>query len=324
MLLLDAFSEVLQVLHGRGNLAFSGFKLRASHQRCRTRQAAAGTIGDGEDHGQIAPQLLGGGCRWRRHLLVYFQEQLRRIENAPAYRRGRIAPCRVQFTGLAAAEAMPGKHIGHALTIVAADTGHRRQILHSGMGGDLAVADPPLHGVRNLFDQRQPAGDPTEAAIEPARQILQAVAEALFQFLKQPALFQRRFACGQAHRLLQHQGFGVAHIPNDPVDGVAAELLQGCDAFESIDYSIAAGTFGIGGDHNRGLLSRTRHRRQQPVLPLGTAHSQMLIPPVELMKLQLHGSRFLCGRILEQAGSGIARRWREVCPEALQHQQHRL
>src|SRR5215471_8812127 len=48
----------------------------------------------------------------------------------------------------------------------------------------------------------------------------------------------------------------------------------------------------------------------------------MLLPAVQLMKLQLHGPLFLCARILEQARSGIAPTRRELCPEAFHHQPH--
>jgi hypothetical protein len=51
------------------------------------------------------------------------------------------------------------------------------------------------------------------------------------------------------------------------------------------------GTFAValGDDHDDGrLLAAVSQRRQQPALPVRLADSQVLPPPVELVKLQLH------------------------------------
>jgi Cell Wall Hydrolase len=50
---------------------------------------------------------------------------------------------------------------------------------------------------------------------------------------------------------------------------------------------------------------------------------QMLITAIELVKLQLHSPSFLLAPTLQQAGSGIAQPPRQVCPQALLHQQHK-
>ena len=139
--------------------------------------------------------------------------------------RRRIAPCGIEFAGLTAAEVMPGKRIGHALAVVEIGARHRRQILHGDMSRDVPAAHLLLHGLRKLFHQSQPARHPAQAAIKAARQIIEAVAETLFQFLKQPSFFKRGIAFAQPHRALQHQRVGLVHRPDRRFHRVVTQLL---------------------------------------------------------------------------------------------------
>lgn len=139
---------------------------------------------------------------------------------------------------MAAAEAVLRKRLGHALAVVRIGARHRRQILHRDMRRDLAGTNALLHGFGKLFHQSQPARDPTHAAIKSPRQIIEAVAEASFEFLKQPALFQRRLLFGKTHRPIQDQRVGFAHVPNNSFDRVAAQLLQSRHAFVAVDDQI--------------------------------------------------------------------------------------
>ena len=218
---------------------------------------------------------------------------------------------------MAAAEAVLRKSIGHTLTVVEIGARHRRQILHGGVRGDLARTDSLLHRFGKLFHQSQSARDPAHAAIEAPCQIIEAVAETLFQFRKQPALFQRRLLFGKTHGSIQHQGVGLAHFPNDGFHPVPAQLLQSDDALVAVDDQISVRLFRYGNDHDRCLLSRCRQRRQQPPLPFGIPSAQMLITAVQLVKFQLHSLSSLHTPTLEQAGSGLAPRQGEVCPQAL-------
>ena len=247
---------MLEVPHGAFDLALCTLQLRATHQRCGARETTAGAVGDRQDHRQIPQQFFGWRWRLRGDLLMGFQEQFWRIQNPLPYGRRCVAPGRVQFTGLAAGETVPGKRIGHALAVVDIGARHRSQILHGDMRRDLAGTNALLHTVRQLFHQSQPARHPTHAAIEAPRQILQAIAETLFQFSKQPTLFERCFAFGKTHRPIQHQSVGFIDVPKNRFDRVPAELLQSGHPFESIDQPIATGLFGIADDHDRRLLSR--------------------------------------------------------------------
>jgi hypothetical protein len=158
----------------------------------------------------------------------------------PDARRG-IAPGRIDLTGLPARETMPGQHVGHALTVGGVGARHRNQILHGHMRGELTVADALLNGFGNLLHQRQPARHPTDAAVKAACQLVEAVAETLFEFRQQPTLFQCRLAFRKTQRAFQHQRIGFANVPDDGFDSVAAQLLYCGNPLVAIDNSISVG-----------------------------------------------------------------------------------
>lgn len=251
-----------------------------------------------------------------------FQKQFGRIQNAAAYRCGRIAPGRIEFTGLAATEAVLGKRIRHALTFIRIGARHRRQILHRDMRRDLAGAHALLHGFRQLLHQSQPPRYPTHAAIKAPGEIFQAVAETLLQFLEQPPLFQRRLLFGETHRPIQHQGVGFVHVPDDGLYRVTAQLFQSSDAFVSVDHQVSIPLIRNRHHHDWSLLSRRGQRRQQSPIAFPTSRTQMLIAAVQLMKFQPHGPLSCRATTLRQVRSGIAPSRREVCPQALLRQQH--
>lgn len=85
---------------------------------------------------------------------------------------------------------MLGQDGRHALAILQALPRHRYQKLHGHLRRDLALAYLLLDPVRQKLYQRQPPAHPTHAAIEPPRQLFQAVAETLLQFLQQPPHLQ--------------------------------------------------------------------------------------------------------------------------------------
>ena len=180
------------------------------------------------------------------------------------------------------------KRVSHALAVLEIGARHRRQILHCDMRRDLAGADALLHRFGKLFHQSQSARDPAHAAIKTPCQIFQVVAEASFQFCKQPSLLQRRLRFGKTHRSFQDQRIRFAHSPDDRVDRVAPQLLQSGDAFVTVDDLIPIRFVRFGNDHDRRLLSRGRQRCQQPPLPFRIPNAQMLITAVELVKFQLH------------------------------------
>lgn len=191
------------------------------------------------------------------------------------------------------------------------------------MGSDLAGTDLLLHGVGKQLDQSQAARHPARAAIELAAQILQAVAEALFQFRQEPALFQSRFGFGETHRPVQHQRLGVAHRPDHGLHRVPAQLFQRRHPLVAVNDPIPVRPSRNRHDHDRGLLPGLGQRGQQPPLPLPIPDPQMFIPAIQLVKLQRDDSRFRHALILEQARSGIAPMWGEVCRKVPAYQYDR-
>lgn len=196
-----------------------------------------------------------------------FEKQLRRIQNPLAHRTRRIAPGGIKFSGLTAGEAVFGKCFGHASAVGKTGACHRRQIFHRHVRGNLAGAHALLYCFGKLLDQSQPARDPTDTAIEAPRQILQAVAEALLELGKQPALLKRRLLLRQPHRPVQHQGVGFAHLPDDGLDGIPPQLLQSRHPLVAIDNLVAIWLLFNSNHHDRCLLSHRRKRRQQSLPP---------------------------------------------------------
>jgi hypothetical protein len=176
----------------------------------------------------------------------------------------------------------------HPLAIVQALACHRHQKLQGHLRQNLALPHLLLNGFRQNLDQRQPPRYPAHAAVEPARQLIQAVAEALLQLRQQPPHLQRRLVFGQTQRAIQQHGRRLAHWPHHRFHRVPAQLFQRRDPLIAIDDHVAVHLAVCPYDHDGRLLPTIGQRRQQPPLPRRMAHSQVLPAPVELVKLQLH------------------------------------
>ena len=227
-----------------------------------TGQASIGAMDDRHHHPQIAGQFGNGRRRWLGITLpLGFQEQLRLIENAPPDCRRGVSPRVVQLSGFAAGEPMHRKRFGHVLTVFEVHTCYRYQELHRHMGRDRTAADLSLHALGKLIDQRQTARYPTRAAIEAARQLVETIAKALFQFNQQPAFFQRRLVFRPAQRPIQDQSFGLAYRPDHRLYRVPAQLLQRRDPLVAVDDQVTVNLVGDRHHHNRSLLPRAGQRR---------------------------------------------------------------
>jgi len=133
-------------------------------------------------HFQIAQQF--GGCARRSFLLrlaLRFEKQLRIIQDALADRRRSLPPGTIQLAGLACIAVMLGEDRRHPLAILQALARHRHQKLQRHLRPNLALAHLLLDRFRQYLHQRQPPRDPAHAAIKPARQLAEPVAEAPLQ-----------------------------------------------------------------------------------------------------------------------------------------------
>jgi len=263
--------------------------LRVVHLRQSFAEPAAGPAQNGKRHFQIALHLFErrGPCHWR--LALCFQKQFRFGEDALANHARAFAPGGIKLRRLPRIAAVFHECGGHVLTVVGANPRDGNQILHRDLRGEVSFAYLPLDRFGQQLDKRQSPRYPAHAAVEAARQFVERVTEAPLHLRKQPALFERAFLRAHSQRPRQQQGFGFAHRPDCGLDGVAAQLPERGDALVAVDHQIAFAVV-LCNDHDDGrLLAALSQRRQQMALTVRLAHSQMLPPPVELMKLQLHG-----------------------------------
>lgn len=220
----------------------------------------------------------------RGRLRLRFAEQLGLGEDALAHHAGRAAPGLVERAGLPHGPRLRGEGFRHRPAMLRIDARHRRQVTHGDLRRDPAFADLLLDRFRQQFHQRQPARHPSRAAVEAPRQLLERAAQPALHLLQQPALLQRRLRLAHAQRPLQHQRVGFAHLPDDGVDRVEAQLLQRGDALVAVDDQIAAFAFD---DDDRGLLAGFSQRGDQPPLARRMPHPEAFQAAVQLMKLQL-------------------------------------
>jgi hypothetical protein len=183
---------------------------------------------------------------------------------------------------------MLGEDCGHSLAILQALACHRYQKLQRHLRQDLALAHLLLDCLRQNLYQSQPPRYPAHTAVEPARQLVEPVAEALLQLGQKPTHLQRGLVFGQAQRAVQQHCRSLAHRPHHRFHRVPAQLLQSRDPLIAVDDHVTIRVAFRCYDHDGCLLPAVGQRRQQPPLPRRMAHSQVLPAPIELVKLQLH------------------------------------
>jgi hypothetical protein len=272
------------------NLLARGLALLAI-QLCGSgaRQPPIGAVHDGGHHLQVAQQFCAGpGGSFLLRLSLGFEEQIRLIQDALADRGRTLAPRRIQLAGCTRCAVMLGEDHRHPLAILQALACHRHQKLQRHLRQDFALAHLLLNGFRQNLHQRKPPRNPAHAAVEPARQLIQAVAEALLQLGQQPAHLQCGLVFGQAQRAVQQHCRRLAHRPYHRLHRVPAQLLQRSDPLVAVDDHVTI-RLAFGRHYHDGcLLSRVGQGGQQPPLSRRMAHPQVLPAPVELVKLQLH------------------------------------
>jgi hypothetical protein len=192
------------------------------------------------------------------------------------------------LAGLTRIAVMLGQDRRHPLAILQALARHRHQKLQRHLRRDLALAHLPLDRLRQNLHQRQPPRYPAHTAVEPARQLIEPIAEALLQLGQQPTHFQCGLVFGQAQRAVQQHRRGLAHRPYHRFHRVPAQLLQSRDPLIAVDDDVTIRLAFRRYDYDGCLLSAVGQRCQQSPLPRRMAHSQVLPTPIELVKLQLH------------------------------------
>src|ERR1035437_6489036 len=149
-------------------------------------------------HLQVAQEFGGRRCRsFRFRLPLRFEKQRGLVEKALPNHRRATAPGGIQLPGLPGVAVMLGERRGHPPAVLQIDACRRDQILHRHVRGDFALAHLLLNGLRQKLDQRQPPRHPAHAAVKPARQFIQSIAEALLHLRQQPALLQGGLMLGK-------------------------------------------------------------------------------------------------------------------------------
>ncbi len=241
-----------------------GFALLAiQFQRRRAGQPPLRAVHDGGQHLQIAQQFGSGlGRGFLLRLPPRFEKQLRRIQDAFANRGRPLAPSAIQLAGFPRIAVMFGEDRRHALAVFQVLAGHRHQKPQRHLRQDLALAHLLLDGFRQDLHQRQPPRHPAHATIKPARQLVEAIAEALLQLRQQPAHLQRGLVFAQPQRAVQQHGRGFAHRPYHRFHCVPPQLFQRCDPLIAVDDHVTIRRALRRYHHDGRLLPTLGQRRQ--------------------------------------------------------------
>jgi hypothetical protein len=139
---LNALGQLSKLRHRTLDLFPGIIEFAAAHHRCGARKFAARTVGDGEDHSEIAQQVRRFRRRSRRLCrLRGFQEQQRVFQNPLTDGHTAVAPGHIELTGLPAQNPITRQRIGHPLTILQARSRHGYE--------NLSTLDPEL-GLRDV------------------------------------------------------------------------------------------------------------------------------------------------------------------------------
>jgi hypothetical protein len=163
----------------------------------RPRQPPLRAVHNRHYHFQIAQQFgARSGWGFLLCLPLRFEKQRGIVQNAFAARRRTFAPRSIQLARVTRITVMQREDRRHPLAILQALACHRHQKLQCHLRRNLALAHLLLNGFRQNFHQCQPPRYPTHTAIEPARQLIEPIAEALLQLRQQPTNLQRGLVFG--------------------------------------------------------------------------------------------------------------------------------
>jgi len=191
----QAFVQAGQVGKGLFGRAPELVALLGGERPCCASQAAERSARNGPHQVEILEQLLSARGRWQGlalHLPACLQEQQRVRQHTSTQGRVAVAPGLPELTDLPRAQPVAGDGGTEGLARVTIGARHRQQVLHGGVGADLALAHPLLDGGRQVLHQPQSPRDPARTPIEAVGQDLDVHSEALVQLGKKPALFQGR------------------------------------------------------------------------------------------------------------------------------------
>ena len=170
---LDSFGHSIQFTARTFDRVFGLLLLAGIHSGHCLVESLVYAAQDSQHHVQIAPRLFGCRCGCRRCLALCLEKQFRLSEDALANGARAFTPSRVELLSRTRIAMLFDEDRGKAQAIIGIHARHRHQILHRHVRGDLAVAHVLLDRFRQQLDQRQAARDPTRAAVESTRQLIE-------------------------------------------------------------------------------------------------------------------------------------------------------
>jgi len=192
----------------------------------------------------------------------------------------------IEPADLSGAEPMRGDRLHETHTVGRVGARQRHEVLHRGMRDELTVAHVLLNRRGERAHQTQAPRHPADTPVEAPCQVLQRQPVILVQRAQQPALLKGAVGRIGVQELPKDQGLGLRHLPHDGGDGVALQPAEAADALVAVDHHIRRA---CGHDHDGHLLAGIGQRGQQVSFARRLLHPQPLVPPIELMKFQVHG-----------------------------------
>jgi hypothetical protein len=254
-------------------------------------EPAMGASGDGAQDVQITQQRLRGGglgahgCPRRVIGDAQYEERIGQHQLACGARPRQVDL--IESADLPGAEPMRRDRLHEAEAIGGVGARHRHAVLHRGVWDQPSRLHVLLDRIGQRAHQTQAPGHPAHAAIEAPRERVEGEVMVVVQGAEQPPLFERAVGGVGAQELAKDQCLGLRHLPHDGRDRIALQPAEAAHAFVAIHHHVRRAP---GHDHDRHLLARVRQRGQQPPFARRLSHPQPLVPPVELMKFQVHPS----------------------------------
>lgn len=229
------------------------------------RHAVSGAPGDSSERAEVAGEQFAGPEReWLVLGLVSLQVRSRPFEQQPPGLVGAAGEGDAQRLDLPGARAKRRDRGGQLDGAIAVGARQGQQVLHGGVGYELAGAHQLLDGVGQRANQPEPAAHPAAASVEALSQLLDAELEPLPQLVQQPPLLEGAVALGVAHEPSEKQGLVLGQLPADGAHQVLAKPLQGTNAFVAVDEHVSTV---LGGHHHDGkLLAVPRQRGEHPLV----------------------------------------------------------
>ena len=250
-----------------------------------------GAARDGAQDVEIGEQGLGGrGVRSHggARPVVGDAQHEQRIGQDQLARGGRPGDVGlIEPADLPGAQPMRRNRLDEADAVGRVGARHRHEVLHRGVRDQPSGLHVLLDRVGQRAHQTQAPGHPAHAAIEAPRQRVERQAMLLMQRAQQPALLERAGGRVGAAAAAERS---APRAPPSP-----RPRRPRCRAAGAGDSGRACGRprprmAAPVHDHDRHLLAGLGQRGQQPSFPRRLSHAQPLVPQIELMKLELHGS----------------------------------